>query len=55
MHLAVGAESDRHRARHEGRDQIAGGAVKSWLATASFGFALVQLTSALMMYGKLPG
>lgn len=31
------------------------GAVKSWLATASFGFALVQLTSALMMYGKLPG
>lgn len=31
------------------------GAVKSWLATASFGFALVQLTSALMLYGKLPG
>jgi hypothetical protein len=31
------------------------GAVKSWLATASSGFALVQLTSALMMYGKLPG
>ncbi|WP_149823364.1 DUF6529 family protein [Streptomyces tailanensis] len=31
------------------------GAVKSWLATVSFGFALVQLVSALMMYGKLPG
>ncbi|WP_371581295.1 DUF6529 family protein [Streptomyces sp. NBC_01314] len=31
------------------------GAVKSWLATASFGFVLVQLTSALMMYGKVPG
>ncbi|MGW1672168.1 DUF6529 family protein [Streptomyces sp. NPDC002324] len=31
------------------------GAVKSWLATAAFGFALVQLTSALVMYGRLPG
>ncbi|MFD9254206.1 DUF6529 family protein [Streptomyces bottropensis] len=31
------------------------GAVKSWLATAAFGFALIQLTSALMMYGRLPG
>ncbi|MGW0704394.1 DUF6529 family protein [Streptomyces sp. NPDC002643] len=31
------------------------GAVKSWLATVSFAFALVQLTSALMMYGRLPG
>lgn len=29
--------------------------MKSWLATASFGCALVQLTSALMMYGNLPG
>ncbi|MFE3857410.1 DUF6529 family protein [Streptomyces griseorubiginosus] len=31
------------------------GAVKSWLATAAFLFALVQLVSALMVYGKLPG
>ncbi|MCT9009845.1 DUF6529 family protein [Streptomyces sp. NPDC054766] len=31
------------------------GAVKSWLATTAFFFALVQLVSALMMYGKLPG
>ncbi|MFF1724566.1 DUF6529 family protein [Streptomyces sviceus] len=31
------------------------GAVKSWLATVAFFFALVQLVSALMMYGKLPG
>ncbi|MFF0187419.1 DUF6529 family protein [Streptomyces sp. NPDC005244] len=31
------------------------GAVKSWLATAAFLFALVQFASALMMYGKLPG
>ncbi|WP_055530226.1 DUF6529 family protein [Streptomyces graminilatus] len=31
------------------------GAVKSWLATTAFGFALVQVVSALMMYGKLPG
>ncbi|WP_128375590.1 DUF6529 family protein [Streptomyces cavernae] len=30
-------------------------AVKSWLATASFGFALVQIVSALMIYGRLPG
>lgn len=31
------------------------GAVKSWLATAAFGFALVQVVSAAMVYGKLPG
>ncbi|MGI5399945.1 DUF6529 family protein [Streptomyces sp. CA-135486] len=31
------------------------GAVKSWLGTASFVFALVQLGSALVMYGRLPG
>jgi hypothetical protein len=31
------------------------GAVKSWLATAAFAFALVQLASALVMYGKVPG
>ncbi|MFJ8992398.1 DUF6529 family protein [Streptomyces sp. NPDC102279] len=31
------------------------GAVKSWLATTAFFFALVQFVSALMMYGKLPG
>ncbi|MFI7414257.1 DUF6529 family protein [Streptomyces sp. NPDC049627] len=31
------------------------GAVKSWLATAAVFFALVQLVSALMVYGKLPG
>ncbi|MGY0487432.1 DUF6529 family protein [Streptomyces sp. WG-D5] len=30
-------------------------AVKSWLATAAFAFALVQIVSALMLYGKLPG
>ncbi|MEV0176005.1 DUF6529 family protein [Streptomyces sp. NPDC050803] len=30
-------------------------AVKSWLATAAMGLALVQLVSALMVYGKLPG
>ncbi|MFJ6087227.1 DUF6529 family protein [Streptomyces sp. NPDC092369] len=30
-------------------------AVKSWLATTAFFFALLQLASALMMYGKLPG
>ncbi|MHB9754650.1 DUF6529 family protein [Streptomyces sp. BYX5S] len=30
-------------------------AVKSWLATAAFTFALVQIVSALMLYGKLPG
>ncbi|MCI3243579.1 MULTISPECIES: DUF6529 family protein [Streptomyces] len=30
-------------------------AVKSWLATTAFFFALVQLVSALMVYGKLPG
>ncbi|MFJ3229093.1 DUF6529 family protein [Streptomyces sp. NPDC086783] len=31
------------------------GAVKSWLATAAFGFAVVQVASALMVYGRLPG
>ncbi|WP_030679057.1 DUF6529 family protein [Streptomyces cellulosae] len=31
------------------------GAVKSWLATTAFVFALVQLVSAFMVYGKLPG
>ncbi|MFF7646846.1 DUF6529 family protein [Streptomyces canus] len=31
------------------------GAVKSWLASVAFFFALVQLVSALMVYGKLPG
>lgn len=31
------------------------GAVKSWLASAAFGFALVQTASALLMYGKVPG
>ncbi|MBN0047253.1 hypothetical protein JS756_24720 [Streptomyces actuosus] len=31
------------------------GAVKSWLATAAVFFALVQVASALMMYGRLPG
>ncbi|MET9878024.1 DUF6529 family protein [Actinacidiphila glaucinigra] len=31
------------------------GAVKSWLATAAFAFALVQIASALVMYGKVPG
>ncbi|MEV6650728.1 DUF6529 family protein [Streptomyces sp. NPDC051219] len=31
------------------------GAVKSWLATAAFAFALVQVVSALAMYGRLPG
>ncbi|MGN9757241.1 DUF6529 family protein [Streptomyces sp. SD31] len=31
------------------------GAVKSWLATAAIFFALVQLASAFMVYGKLPG
>ncbi|MEV3912103.1 DUF6529 family protein, partial [Streptomyces canus] len=31
------------------------GAVKSWLATVAFFFAIVQLVSALMLYGKLPG
>ncbi|MCF3135463.1 DUF6529 family protein [Streptomyces olivochromogenes] len=30
-------------------------AVKSWLATTALFFALVQVVSALMMYGKLPG
>jgi hypothetical protein len=28
---------------------------KVWLTTAALGFALVQLVSALAMYGKLPG
>jgi hypothetical protein len=31
------------------------GAVKSWLATAAFALALVQLGSALVMWGKVPG
>ncbi|MFD8302270.1 DUF6529 family protein [Streptomyces sp. NPDC059690] len=31
------------------------GAVKSWLASTAFFFALVQLASAFMVYGKLPG
>ncbi|GGY01282.1 DUF6529 family protein [Streptomyces minutiscleroticus] len=31
------------------------GAVKSWLATAAFALALVQVVSALMVYGRLPG
>ncbi|MEW2050880.1 DUF6529 family protein [Streptomyces sp. NPDC005476] len=31
------------------------GAVKSWLATTAMSFALIQLVSALMLYGKLPG
>ncbi|MFI5964067.1 DUF6529 family protein [Streptomyces asoensis] len=31
------------------------GAVKSWLATTTVCFALVQLVSALMLYGRLPG
>ncbi|MCQ9135264.1 MULTISPECIES: DUF6529 family protein [Streptomyces] len=31
------------------------GAVKAWLASAAMFFALVQLASALMLYGKLPG
>ncbi|GLZ29910.1 hypothetical protein Lesp02_21000 [Lentzea sp. NBRC 105346] len=30
-------------------------AVKSWLATVAFVLALVQLTSALMVYGKIRG
>ncbi|MFI5804258.1 DUF6529 family protein [Streptomyces sp. NPDC051561] len=31
------------------------GAVKSWLATGAFVFALAQILLALAMYGKLPG
>src|SRR5688500_9264806 len=31
------------------------GAVKSWLATVAFALALVQLGSALVMWGKVPG
>ncbi|MFE0253441.1 DUF6529 family protein [Streptomyces sp. NPDC059010] len=31
------------------------GAVKSWLATAAVFFALVQVVSALMLYGKVRG
>ena len=31
------------------------GAMKSWLATAAFALALVQFTSALAMFGRLPG
>jgi Family of unknown function (DUF6529) len=30
-------------------------AVKSWLATVAIAFALLQLVSALMLYGRLPG
>ncbi|MET8290241.1 MULTISPECIES: DUF6529 family protein [Streptomyces] len=30
-------------------------AVKSWLASTAFAFALVQLVSAFMVYGRLPG
>jgi len=30
------------------------GAVKSWLATGAIAFALVQVGSALVMYGKVP-
>ncbi|MCF3121593.1 MULTISPECIES: DUF6529 family protein [Streptomyces] len=30
-------------------------AVKSWLATTAFGFALLQVVSALMLYGRIPG
>ena len=30
------------------------GAVKSWLATGAFVFALVQVGSALVLYGKVP-
>ncbi|MDQ1720478.1 MAG: hypothetical protein QOI26_212 [Pseudonocardiales bacterium] len=30
-------------------------AVKAWLATVAFLFALFQLASALVMYGKVPG
>src|SRR5262249_23163596 len=29
--------------------------VKVWLASVAFVFALVQIVSALIMYGKLPG
>ncbi|AWW40345.1 hypothetical protein ADL00_12245 [Streptomyces sp. AS58] len=31
------------------------GAVKSWLATAAVFLAVVQIVSALMLYGRLPG
>ncbi|WP_433548333.1 DUF6529 family protein [Streptomyces sp. CA-294286] len=31
------------------------GAVKSWLATGAFAFALAQVVSALALYGRLPG
>jgi hypothetical protein len=31
------------------------GAVKTWLATTAFFFALVQVVSAFMVYGRLPG
>ena len=30
-------------------------AVKAWLATVAFAFALIQLGSAFVMYGKVPG
>lgn len=30
-------------------------AVKAWLATVAFFFALIQMASALVMYGKVPG
>ncbi|MEU6994256.1 DUF6529 family protein [Streptomyces sp. NPDC046465] len=31
------------------------GAVKSWLGTTAFAFALVQVVSALMLYERIPG
>ncbi|MER7176827.1 DUF6529 family protein [Streptomyces mesophilus] len=31
------------------------GAVKSWLGTGAFAFAVVQFLTALAMYGRLPG
>ncbi|MBC9715286.1 hypothetical protein H9Y04_22300 [Streptomyces sp. TRM66268-LWL] len=31
------------------------GAVKSWLGTGAFAFAVVQFVTALAMYGRLPG
>ncbi|WP_055563005.1 DUF6529 family protein [Streptomyces atriruber] len=30
-------------------------AVKAWLGTTAFAFALLQVVSALMLYGRLPG
>jgi hypothetical protein len=31
------------------------GTVKAWLATVALGFALIQVGSSLVMYGKVPG